>query len=54
MPGAERIGIVLGETATAHDWASLIDHTLLNPRLRNLILRNYVRRRLNLVLRRFA
>ena len=23
--GAERIGIVLGETATAHDWASLID-----------------------------
>lgn len=27
--GAERIGIVLGETATAHDWASLIDHTLL-------------------------
>jgi deoxyribose-phosphate aldolase len=29
--GAERIGIVLGETATAHDWASLIDHTLLKP-----------------------
>src|SRR6476620_423304 len=27
--GASRIGIVLGETATAHDWASLIDHTLL-------------------------
>jgi deoxyribose-phosphate aldolase len=27
--GAERIGIVLGATATAHDWASLIDHTLL-------------------------
>ena len=27
--GAERIGIVLGQTATAHDWASLIDHTLL-------------------------
>jgi deoxyribose-phosphate aldolase len=27
--GAERIGIVLGSTATAHDWASLIDHTLL-------------------------
>lgn len=29
--GAERIGIVLGETATAHDWASFIDHTLLKP-----------------------
>src|SRR5689334_14647750 len=29
--GAERIGIVLGETATAHDWAMLIDHTLLKP-----------------------
>src|SRR6266700_3086428 len=29
--GAERIGIVLGDTATAHDWASLIDHTLLKP-----------------------
>ena len=29
--GAERIGIVLGETATAHDWAALIDHTLLKP-----------------------
>ena len=29
--GAERIGIVLGETATAHDWASLSDHTLLKP-----------------------
>lgn len=29
--GASRIGIVLGETATAHDWASLIDHTLLKP-----------------------
>ncbi|MFV0388269.1 MAG: deoxyribose-phosphate aldolase [Pyrinomonadaceae bacterium] len=27
--GAARIGLVLGETATAHDWASLIDHTLL-------------------------
>jgi len=31
LPGASRIGIVLGETATAHDWASLIDHTLLKP-----------------------
>ena len=31
MPVRERIGIVLGETATAHDWASLIDHTLLKP-----------------------
>src|SRR5438045_1926446 len=29
--GASRIGIVLGETATAGDWASLIDHTLLKP-----------------------
>ncbi|HNQ16455.1 MAG TPA: deoxyribose-phosphate aldolase [Pyrinomonadaceae bacterium] len=29
--GASRIGIVLGSTATAHDWASLIDHTLLRP-----------------------
>jgi len=29
--GAERIGVVLGETATAHDWARLIDHTLLKP-----------------------
>jgi deoxyribose-phosphate aldolase len=29
--GAERIGIVLGETATARDWAALIDHTLLKP-----------------------
>ncbi len=29
--GAERIGIVLGDSATAHDWASLIDHTLLKP-----------------------
>lgn len=29
--GAARIGLVLGETATARDWASLIDHTLLKP-----------------------
>jgi len=29
--GASRIGIVLGSTATAHDWAGLIDHTLLKP-----------------------
>lgn len=29
--GAERIGIVLGSTGTAHDWAALIDHTLLKP-----------------------
>jgi deoxyribose-phosphate aldolase len=29
--GASRIGVVLGETATAGDWASLIDHTLLKP-----------------------
>ncbi|NJM54347.1 MAG: 2-deoxyribose-5-phosphate aldolase, partial [Blastocatellia bacterium] len=25
------MGTVLGETATAKDWASLIDHTLLKP-----------------------
>jgi deoxyribose-phosphate aldolase len=29
--GAARIGIVLGEAASASDWASLIDHTLLKP-----------------------
>jgi deoxyribose-phosphate aldolase len=29
--GAARIGLVLGETAQARDWASLIDHTLLKP-----------------------
>ncbi len=29
--GAARIGSVLGETSTARDWASLIDHTLLKP-----------------------
>lgn len=29
--GAARIGLVLGETASARDWASLIDHTLLRP-----------------------
>ena len=29
--GASRIGIILGETATARDWSSLIDHTLLKP-----------------------
>jgi deoxyribose-phosphate aldolase len=29
--GASRIGLVLGETARAGDWASLIDHTLLKP-----------------------
>jgi deoxyribose-phosphate aldolase len=29
--GAARIGLVLGETASAKDWASLIDHTLLKP-----------------------
>ena len=28
---ASRIGIVLRETATARDWASIIDHTLLKP-----------------------
>ncbi|MBC7900723.1 MAG: deoxyribose-phosphate aldolase [Saprospiraceae bacterium] len=29
--GASRIGSVLGDTGTARDWASLIDHTLLKP-----------------------
>lgn len=29
--GASRIGLVLGETASAKDWAALIDHTLLKP-----------------------
>jgi deoxyribose-phosphate aldolase len=29
--GAARIGLVLGQTGTAKDWASLIDHTLLKP-----------------------
>ena len=29
--GASRIGLVLGETASAKDWAKLIDHTLLKP-----------------------
>jgi len=29
--GASRIGSVLGDTATARDWAGLIDHTLLKP-----------------------
>jgi deoxyribose-phosphate aldolase len=29
--GAARIGLVLGEAATARDWSSLVDHTLLKP-----------------------
>jgi deoxyribose-phosphate aldolase len=29
--GASRIGLVLGETGSARDWAGLIDHTLLKP-----------------------
>ncbi|HEY6121063.1 MAG TPA: deoxyribose-phosphate aldolase [Pyrinomonadaceae bacterium] len=29
--GAARIGLVLGEAASASDWTSLIDHTLLKP-----------------------
>src|SRR5215218_1403294 len=29
--GAARIGLVLGETATARDWAGFVDHTLLKP-----------------------
>src|SRR5262247_125573 len=29
--GAARIGLILGQTASAKDWASLVDHTLLKP-----------------------
>jgi deoxyribose-phosphate aldolase len=29
--GAARIGLLLGQTGSAGDWASLIDHTLLKP-----------------------
>jgi deoxyribose-phosphate aldolase len=29
--GAARIGLLLGETGSARDWAALIDHTLLKP-----------------------
>jgi deoxyribose-phosphate aldolase len=29
--GGARIGLVLGQTSSARDWASLIDHTLLKP-----------------------
>src|SRR5713226_2128595 len=29
--GAARIGLALGQTGSAKDWASLIDHTLLKP-----------------------
>jgi deoxyribose-phosphate aldolase len=29
--GAARIGLVLGEAATARDWTGLVDHTLLKP-----------------------
>jgi deoxyribose-phosphate aldolase len=29
--GAARIGLILGETSSSRDWASLIDHTLLKP-----------------------
>src|ERR687893_825246 len=29
--GASRIGVVLGEAATARDWAGFVDHTLLKP-----------------------
>jgi deoxyribose-phosphate aldolase len=29
--GASRIGLVLGEAATARDWAGFVDHTLLKP-----------------------
>src|SRR6266852_7200260 len=29
--GAARIGLLLGQTGSARDWASLIDHTMLKP-----------------------
>ena len=29
--GAARLGLVLGQTGSARDWASLVDHTLLKP-----------------------
>ncbi|MCA1850534.1 MAG: hypothetical protein LC672_05685, partial [Acidobacteria bacterium] len=29
--GAARIGLVLGASGSARDWASLVDHTLLKP-----------------------
>jgi deoxyribose-phosphate aldolase len=29
--GASRIGLILGQTASAREWASLVDHTLLKP-----------------------
>jgi deoxyribose-phosphate aldolase len=29
--GASRIGLILGQTSSARDWAGLIDHTLLKP-----------------------
>jgi len=29
--GASRIGLVLGDAATARDWAGFVDHTLLKP-----------------------
>lgn len=29
--GASRIGLILGQTASARDWAGLVDHTLLKP-----------------------
>ena len=29
--GAARIGLVLGQTGSATEWAALIDHTLLKP-----------------------
>ena len=37
--GAERIGIVLGETATAHDWASLIGAFLVTFIVRGLAIK---------------
>ena len=52
--GAERIGIVLGETATAHDWASLIDHTLLKPEATEADIQKLCRRPPSLALLPFA
>ena len=42
--GAARIGLVLGQTGSARDWASLIDHTLLKPDATESEIRALVRR----------
>ena len=43
--GASRLGLVLGETASARDWASLIDHTLLKPEATDDDIKRCVRKR---------